>query len=543
MHDAGTRPSRFVVRMSECSIARLLEQQTDRHYTDSFAQTFYALAIRQAGLMGVMRFLIPRHQPVDAWPEAYVAYIGGPDGRVFPTQVKVEDNLLSCRRTSSDSGKLYVGWPVTGFGRPVIATTTLPERDRPYVLTVELARGKISQVRDQLSDWEHAGLATSDEFKQLNTDAYRLLTQSVRLQDKPNQASEIADRSLQLACQAAQRLVDDYCRQRRGEIRAQSSHLPVSLGCSLAAMRPDGSWEPSFHDAFDAAAVSIPWRNIEPTEGEYDWELSDAQMEWCAGQRLLALGGPLLDLAPDGLPQWLEQWEGDLPNLQSFLCDFIETAMSRYVGKIRIWEVCARVNTGGALRLNEEHRLMLAARCVEVARQVDEESTLLVGIEQPWGEYQARGNHRVSPLQFVDALLRSGVGLSGVNLEIGIGFRPRGTAFRDVLEFSRLIDLWSTLGIPLYITLAFPSAVGTDRHCVSKLEVAAVQWKDQWSESLQADWIDFLLPLLMTKRAVVAINWAHFNDAVPHEFPHAGLLRGDGTPKPSLQRIIRHRST
>jgi len=87
-----------------------------------------------------------------------------------------------------------------------------------------------------------------------------------------------------------------------------------------------------------------------------------------------------------GLPKWLAQWESDYWNLQSFICDFVETVMSRYLGRIRIWEVAARPNAGGALALTEENRLTLVAKILEVARQVDQEGQFLIRIDQPWGE-------------------------------------------------------------------------------------------------------------------------------------------------------------
>ena len=77
--------------------------------------------------------------------------------------------------------------------------------------------------------------------------------------------------------------------------------------------------------------------------------------------------------------------------------------------------------------------MALVAHALEVAGQVDEESQLFLRVDQPWGDYQARGQHQLSPLQFVDALLRSGVGLSAVNLEFGVKFNAKaGVVFASV---------------------------------------------------------------------------------------------------------------
>jgi hypothetical protein len=220
------------------------------------------------------------------------------------------------------------------------------------------------------------------------------------------------------------------------------------------------------------------------------------------------------------------------------MCDYVETAVGRYAGRVRNWIVCADANTGGALGLSEESRLWLIARALEVVRQVDEEVQVMIRVEQPWGEYQARGIHRLAPLQFVDALLRAGIGLSAVDLEIAVGFRSRGSAPRDLLELSRLLDVWSILGIPLSVTLACPS----ESEILDPLASAGVEkdqgrWKDCWSEPAQAAWIAHLLPVLMAKQSVIGIFWTHFSDKVPHEFAHAGLLRADGAIKPALAQF------
>ena len=486
--------------------------------------------------MGVMRFLVYPEELLDAWPEIYGAYISGHEGRVFHTQVSLEGNVLTCRRQSSESGKLQVQWPLAGAGKPVISTSTLPEREQPYVLAVELARGKIAQLRDQAAAWEQAGMSISADYRRSHDAAYALFAQSIGLQETPGEASAIAGRAIEKACEAADALTRSYCRQRLDVRRQQSPQLPASLGCYFESLEPEDEVE-GFAELFSAAAVPIKWSEVEPIEGNYHWDLIDAQVNWCVEHRIWLLGGPLLDLSAGGLPQWLERWSDDFPNLLSFVCDFVETAMSRYAGRIRSWEVCAGTNEGGAFGLDDEHRIMLAARALEVASRVDAESTLLVRVDQPWGENQARGRFRLSPLQFVDALMRSGVGLAGVNLELAVGYEPRGSAHRDLLDVSRLLDLWGYLGAPLYVTLGLPSRPESDPQAISEINVAEPQCGEPWSETLQARWIERYLPILMAKQSVVGVFWAHYSDARPHELPHAGLLGLDGHPKQSFEQI------
>ena len=490
--------------------------------------------------MGVIRFIFHPEQLTDGVSNLYRAYLSGFDNRVFPTRVEIDGNLMTCRRQTSESGKLHVSWPIPGFGRPLTSTSSLREREEPYLLLVELARGKIGALRDQLSMWEISGMAIPPQFNAPFREAHRLFGQAVGLQGQPDQADSFALQSLQQAFRASEILTSAYTEQRLTARRQRSNRLPASLGCVLGhEPLPEKVREP-FCQAFNAAAIPIEWRWVEPQEGDYHWDCCDEAIQWCEANRLLAYAGPLIDLSVGGMPAWLAQWEHDYLNLQSFVCDYVETAITRFQGRIRLWEVSARANSGGALRLNEEKRLTLAARTLEVARHVDEEAQLMVRIDQPWGAYQARGQHLLSPIQFADALIRSGVGLSGITLEIGIGYRPVGTASRDRIEFSRLIDLWSTLGVPLFVHLAFPSSAEADSRADGDLEVEEPAWKSPWSNQAQAEWIDAHLPLLMSKPNIVGIYWTHFCDQLAHTYPNAGLVDAGGNVKPALNHIINY---
>jgi hypothetical protein len=492
--------------------------------------------------MGVMRFVVHSPHVLEQWPEIYRAYISGVDGRVFPTRIEVDGGLVTCRRPVADSGRFNVAMPVPGFGVPMVSTASLPEREEPYLLPLELARGKIAQLRDQVAAWEVAGMILPEALRDPARQAHQFFNRATSCQDQPGQASGLAQESLRWAFQAAEIATRSYSLQRLAARRKRSPHLPLAMGCYLAGFDPSAPGGAAFVEAFSSAVVGVGWNHVEPIEGQYRWELPDAQVDWCLANRLLIYGGPLLDFSEGGFPPWLSTWEKDFPNLQSFVCDYVETAVGRYAGRIRHWDVCARANSGGALGLAEEERLALVARTLDVVRQVDDDIQLMIRIDQPWGEYQARGQHRLSPLQFVDALLRSGIGLSAVNLELAVGFRPGGSPSRDVFEVSRMLDAWTGLGIPLHVTLACPAQTHLDdAQADSAVQVEPDRWKFPWDDDAQAAWIDEHLPLLMAKQAVVGIFWAHFSDQAPHRFPHAGLLRADGSRRPALQHFIDQR--
>ncbi|HEY0984813.1 MULTISPECIES: endo-1,4-beta-xylanase [unclassified Schlesneria] len=497
--------------------------------------------MKQAGAaMGLIRFAVYPASLVNDWPEVHAGYLTGADGRIFSTRIEIVDNIIECRRSSSESVKFHVAWPVPGYGRIVIPTASLPEREEPYLLAVELARGKIVQVRNQSSQWELAGLQIPEEFRGPNRAAHQSFSRAAASQSQPELASQLADEAIRHACEAAEILTRSYGAQALAGRLQRFGSLPVSIGCELDGDVPTPEGTVHFNNVFHSATVAIPWTTIEAVEGEYNWDATDRRVEWCEQQKLMIRGGPLIDLGPGGLPPWLALWEQDVFNLQSFVCDFVETAIARYFGRIHTWEVCTRMNTGGALTLSEESRLTLTARVFDVARQVDEDAHLIVRVDQPWGDYQSRGSHGLSPIQMVDALIRSGVGLSGVNLEVAIGYRPHGSAQRDLLECSRLIDTWTNLDIPIFVTLVCPSSSEPDELALPDIQVNPRTWPTPGNEKIQARWIESMLDLLVAKQRVAGVLLPHLSDGQSHRFPHAGLLNRDETPKEIVERLISH---
>jgi len=491
--------------------------------------------------MGITRFRIPSAQSFEDFSDVYRAYLSGFDGRIFATRVEVDGAVVAFEKFSRESAKLNVAWPVKGMGKPVLRTTSLSEKEEPYVLPVELARGKISQIRDQFSIWSLQGFQISEDISSRDRECFRLFSQAIALGDDLLEMCRLADLAIQKACGVAELMTKAYAQHTLERLKNKTTRLPVSLGCHLGELVPSGELEEKFCETFDVAIVPVDWKNIEPNEGQCNWSRPDEQLDWCQKKQLLVHGGPLLNLSPQGLPDWLWKWEQDFRSLQSIVCDFVETAMTRYCGSIRHWEICSRVNTGGALTLTEEDRLSLVARTLEVARQVDEDLQFNIRIDQTWGEYQARGQHRLSPIQFVDALARSGLGLTGVSLELAQGFQPRGSYSYDTLEFSRLIDHWSLLNLPLTVVLAFPSGDEVDPLSNSDLEVEnSSLWNSPWSEDLQAAWLDELVPLILAKDAVVRIEWAQLTDQSAHYYPNAGLIDPRGNAKQIFKKLCRY---
>jgi hypothetical protein len=493
--------------------------------------------------MGTLQFLLPPDLAGSAFEELERACItGGQDGMPFLTEVQLEPDKLRVSRHEDESGYVACPWVIDGAGTLMTTTATLLERGTPYPLAVELARGKVNQLRNQLADWLFGGLNVPPSLPLAVRDATVCFGRSTATPQLA-EAARHAQAALTQACHAADQLVNAYIHQVFQVRHQRQTHLDATLGVRLGAAPPEQPVADELAKACTTVCVPLTWASVEPVEAEFNWETQDALLEWATKAGFQVVGGPLIDCATGRLPNWLWLWEKDLASIASFMCDYVETAVKRYKGRIRTWQLTAGSNSNSLLGLGEEEMLWLTVRLAEAARQCDPGVELVVGIAQPWGEYLAGQVRNHSPFVFADTLVRSGLNLAAIDLEMVMGVWPRGSYCRDLLEASRLIDLYTLLGVPLQITLGYPSSNDEDEQAHGDLTIDAGRWRGGFKPEVQADWATAFGRLALCKPSVRAVLWTHLSDAEPHLFPLCGLVNAQAKSKPALKRLADLRST
>lgn len=491
-------------------------------------------------IMGSMSFLLPNPLPAAAeaaLPSAHLAATASYfDQTPVPTTLRTAADSLTLTRAQNESGYLVLPWPVAQFGTLVVSTTTLRERDEPYRLLVELARGKLNQVRGQTAEWQEIGLRTAPDFDRALADATRDFGRAA-LAGTPAEADALATRVLEQAHGLADRLARDYIEQMFATRHAADGPLDTRFAARFVRP-PRGAAAQEYGRTFTATNVSFRWCDVEPSESQYDWTDADAAVAAARAAGRAVTIGPVIDLAPGMLPAWAVGGDADLPTLAAYMCDYLETAISRYKGDVRRWVICAGFNQADAYGLVDDDRLRLAFRLFEAAAQVDPNLELVLSVAQPWGDYLVAPDQTISPLTFPDDLMRAGVRLAAVELEFRIGARPRGSLPRDLLDTARILDVFGLLGISLEVVLSFPSSDERDPQTVDHQQSV---WKPGWPSGLspdtQAEWGGAHAALALCWPQVKAVTWDNWSDADPHLVPFGGLLDAAGRPKPLLGRL------
>jgi len=486
--------------------------------------------------MHTMSFRVPAGLPDSLGAELLSSSVaGGHDRAPTATRCELRDGFLVLSREINESGPAYIPWEVSGLGRVVNTTTTLMFRDRPYDLPVELARGKVNQVRNQYSDWVGGGLTPASEVDLLLDRATHAFGEA--LLDAATPAGDRrADEALAAAFQAAGLLVRRYQDQVFHLRHQRQAKFDTALGCRVGVV-PARGLDDVFRLAFNAACVPLTWRATEPTESGYRWAEADAAVAWALDRNLRVFAGPLIDFSADGLPDFVLRQDADPVLLKSLMCDYVETVVTRYRGKVSRWLVTAGANGSNVVGLSEEDLIRLTAMAADAAWQIDPNLQVVFGVSRPWGDYLAADGFEYSPFVYADTLLRAGLPFAGIEMECFLGTSPRGSYCRDLLDTSRTLDLFGLLGVPVQVSLAYPSAAGPDPKADRNERATEAGRLGGLTPDGQAAWAEAFATLAVCKSYVSGVFWNHLSDADPHTIPNAGLVDSGGALKPAFDRL------
>lgn len=492
--------------------------------------------------MGQFHFFAPSHDqvPVETLASAYLAGMEGIPWRSANRWNHPKGQLpvaFSLERSITESGNLSIPWTVEGVGELMLSTASLMETSAPYNLPIELARGVINRLRNQAADWQMAGLLISDELTSQIRNASEAFVQAITALPDHANAVGASQHAIRIGLEAGDSLCLEYTRQALAARHQNAEHLPTLLGCRLGSRMINESEGAPFTAGFNTAAVSFAWRQVEQNAGKHEWDIFDEQITWCQEHALRVIGGPLLQLDGQHLPDWLFLWEDDFEQIQSYLAQYIQATVSRYRGRVQVWNCAARMNVGGSISLTEEQRLRLMVTAVDELRRNDPQTPIVLSFDQPWAEYLATNDHDLSPLHLADSLVRADLGIAGIGVEFNIGYQPTGTAPREMVEYSRQLDRWAVLGLPVIAYLSYPSDASQNASGQRPVRACSTER----TPVAQAEFAEKLLTLMLAKQFVQGIVWNDLSDADSHEFANSGVLDADGNAKPLLESLIKIR--
>ncbi|NIA21059.1 MAG: hypothetical protein GWP05_03590 [Anaerolineaceae bacterium] len=488
----------------------------------------------------MLKFIVPADNEGAAEWDTSTAYLTDSEDQPVRSEIRLRGDTLFCRKRAEGLAALVLPWTVPDYGRVLLSTTHLAERDQPYNLLVELLRGQVLRSWRKKDDWGYAYRGPTPEFSAGFDDVKSRMARAMSLAPSSAEANAVAAEALKEILQLGEDLTLEHAR--RGLVYRRNQRLLVDLdfGCRVDLDCRDKSYQERLFESFNYATLPLDWRTVEPREQEFQWEPLDYWIDWLGAKGMAIKAGQLLRFRDSCVPDWVYIWEGDFDSIRDYAFEHALRCVKRYANRIEHWDVATGFHVENCLKFSLDQIMEMTHMSARVVKKNAPQATAVLDIVMPWGEYQASNPRSIWPLRYVEMCVNTGLEFDAIGLQIFMG--AEGYYCRDIMDISSLLDVFGSFGKPLHVTaVGVPSAVEPDPLDESrgKLAVApAGLWHEPWSQATQSRWVDCFYNIAVGKPLVRTVCWTQLSDRQGHFFPHAGLLDARLEPKQSYAAML-----
>ena len=464
----------------------------------------------------------------------------GPESVPIPGDVAMKDGLLVVTRNDEIPMGVALMWNAGPAGAYHMETTRLQPREQPYILNVELARFRLMRIVQKQEDWNLFDFPRTEPILGRFREAQEIFSEAMTKLERPAEASKLADEALARAIAISDELAIFHCETLLNRRRSANAFVKHIFGCRVDVSVQNQRYKDSIAGNFDYAILPTPWKLLQPQEGVFETTQLDNWVETLARKRIPVIAGPLVNLHEGDIPDWMFIWENDFETVRELAYEHVQRLVQRYRKAVGLWNVVAALPTNRAFTLSFEQMIELTRLLVSQVKNLITNARTLVTISQPFGEYHAKNPTSVHPFLYAEMVAQAGINFDGFALELELGVPQPGMFLRDLFQISTMLDKFSTLGRPVFITaLSVPGRHTPDPSDRSegRLDPAAAgQWHKPWDPQLQADWMEAVYHLALSKPFVESIAWGNLAD-INQTVPGGGLLDDMFQPKPAYERL------
>ncbi len=472
--------------------------------------------------------------------EPIAAYAVGPESIVVAGEVVFRDGLLVVQRLDDQAVGVSLMWEVGPHGTFHLETTRLAPREKPYNLNVELARFRLMKIVQKQEDWNLFDFPKAERFGRKFKEAQGLFADALGKLNEPGEASGLADRSLVIAMELSEELAEFHAELLINRRKASNSFVRHIFGCRVNSTIQNQKYKDMLVGNFDYAVVPMTWRDVQPEEQVFNTEALDEWIETLNRRRMPIIGGPLIQLDEQSVPDWMFIWEHDFETLRELAYEYVQRIVTRYRKAVAVWNVSASLPTNRAFTLSFEQIIELTRLLVSQVKTMIPNARTLISVTHPFGEYHARSSTSVPPILYAEMVAQAGINFEAFGLEIEMGVPAQGMFCRDLFQLSCLLDKFSTLGRPVFLTaVSAPgrNTVDPGDRSEGKLDPSrGGQWHRPWDPQLQAEWMEAVYKLALSKPYVESIAWGNLAD-ISQSLPGGGLLDDMLHPKPAFNKL------
>ncbi|UCD27927.1 MAG: endo-1,4-beta-xylanase [Planctomycetota bacterium] len=462
------------------------------------------------------------------------AYAVGSEGVPLRAELIFSESELVCTKRTEGPAGVALLWPVKDFGSVILETSRLMDREDPYVMALELVRGRLMRINQKREDWGLFDCEGVEEITDEIDQARALFIEAIKA-DEPERKTELSDKALKIALIAGEKLSHfhaDIFLTRRKQTHAFTKR---TIGCCIDVKNTSDEYRKMLLETMDFAYLPMPWSAVEPKQQEYDWRIFDNWIEWLIQNRIPVKVGALISFHESHIPPWLGMYETDFEMVRNLIFDHVRRIVERYGQYVYQWNVISGVHAENTFDFTFDQLMELTRVTVSLVKQLAPKAQSIIDLTMPWGEYFARNQRTIPPMLYMDMVVQSGVGFDGIGVQLIFGAPSDGMYVRDMFQISEKLDRLGNFGKPVHITaVQVPSKPLGNGSAAS-----GGSWWRPWSEEIQARWIKEFCAIALSKPFVESIAWRDLNDrSEPSALPCGGLLRDDLKPKPAYKVLM-----
>ncbi len=464
------------------------------------------------------------------------AYLFGTDGiSIRRARIGATNGIVECIRPNVETAGLALLWPISGFGRILLPTTCLPERERPYNLNVEITRAKLMQITNRREDWSF--FDSVEGMEDISKGAQDLFIEAIQNIDNGAKASRLADEALKRAMVYSEKLAIRHGKLLFDKRRKNHGFGRGCLGCRVD---PRLIAKPQYFDKltefFSSVTVPVNWAQIEARKGHLDFSAVDQCISLLAGKKVVIGVGPLLRFTEDHLPQWLLQAGVGFEKIRELAYQFVSKVVARYANVVHRWYVISGLNAYNQFNFNFEQILEMTRAASMGVKAAGSRAVKIIEVSHPWGEYYATTPNSIPPFVYMDMVVQSGTNFDAFGLQMRFGKDEVGMHLRDMMQISSILDCFAVVAKPLYITdVEIPSKNGSGPF---ESQVAGV-WHQKWDDTRQSQWLNRFYKIALSKPFVEAVNYGTLADGPDDTIAYSGLLTDQLEAKEAFKTLKR----
>ena len=282
-------------------------------------------------------------------------------------------------------------------------------------------------------------------------------------------------------------------------------------------------------DVFNTATLPFYWRGFEPVEGKPDTDRLRNTAQWFADRGVTVKGHPLTwhTLAPE----WLVDRPVD--EIEKLQRERIRREVSNFAGVIDTWDAINEVvimpvftaEKNGISRLAHSiGRIPMVRLAFTEARAANPSATLILNDFDLSSAYEC----------LIEGVLEAGIPIDAIGLQTHM---HQGYWGEEAML--AMVDRFARFGLPLHLTettLLSGDLMPPDIVDLNDYQIPSWPSTPE-GEARQADEVERHYRSLVGHPAVQAINYWGITDDGAWLGAPAGLVRTDGTPKPSYDAL------